>query len=72
MKNQPIWLRGVSHGARRSKNHASLAKDPAVQIKHCDVCGQTFDTADQDEVFHHGPEPHPPSSARPASSGPAS
>ena len=26
--------------------------------KHCKVCGQVFDTRDQDQVFHHDAEPH--------------
>jgi hypothetical protein len=28
--------------------------------KVCEVCGQALDTADQEEVFYHGPEHHPP------------
>jgi hypothetical protein len=26
--------------------------------KVCDVCGQRFDTRNQDQVFHHGSEAH--------------
>jgi hypothetical protein len=26
----------------------------------CQVCSQRFDTRDQDQVFHHSPEPHEP------------
>ena len=41
----------------------TLATDQAqrynvTRYKHCDVCDQTFDTHIQDDVFHHGPEPH--------------
>ena len=39
------------------------------KVKVCDVCGQAFATADLDEVFHHGPEPHEPSTARPEAAG---
>lgn len=28
--------------------------------KRCVGCGQTFDTRDQDQVFHHDGEPHEP------------
>lgn len=26
----------------------------------CDVCGQTFDTTDPEQIFHHDGEPHEP------------
>ena len=28
--------------------------------KRCDVCGQIFDTRDQDQVFHHDANAHEP------------
>jgi hypothetical protein len=39
----------------------------SAEMRHrvCDVCGQRFDTEDQDQVFHHGPEPHEPLEAEP-------
>jgi|CXWL01.1.fsa_nt_gi hypothetical protein len=36
----------------------------APTTKRCDVCGQVFDTRDQDQVFHHDTEPHEPLAVR--------
>ena len=33
---------------------------PNSTLRVCDVCGQLFDTLNENEVFHHCAEPHPP------------
>jgi hypothetical protein len=45
----------------RGEPKAELANVERLAFKRkCDVCGQVFDTRDQDQVFHHGVEPHEP------------
>lgn len=39
----------------------SFDQPPEPQrFRVCEVCAQQFDTEDQHQVFHHGPEPHEP------------
>ena len=35
-------------------------KSEQAGTRTCEVCGQTFDLSDVDQLFHHGPEPHEP------------
>lgn len=57
MKRDPFKLRAIFEARRGGQQQH--------KVKLCDVCGQAFATTDLDEVFHHGPEPHAPSAARP-------
>ena len=51
MNGELITLRVAFENAR-AENH--------MPWKVCEVCAQAFDTADQEEVFYHGPHRHPP------------
>lgn len=63
MENKSLSPRAIPFGSHQAKER--LMRESGARTKLCDVCGQTFDTSDQDEVFHHGPEPHAPSGGRP-------
>jgi hypothetical protein len=36
------------------------AEELPADRKRCAVCGQVFDTRDEEQVFHHDARPHPP------------
>jgi hypothetical protein len=41
--------------------HDRKPKPPKpTRYRVCEVCSQTYDIKNLDEVFHHGPEPHDP------------
>lgn len=44
--------------ARETASDAEQDSKPATEQKQCDVCGQVFDLADLDQIFHHDGRPH--------------
>jgi len=50
--------RGDGSTANLRQTPAADADEADLRYRVCEVCGQTYDTGDQDAVFHHGVEPH--------------
>lgn len=43
----------------RAENQSNVERLDTLR-KHCVVCGQSFDTRDQNHVFHHDGKAHEP------------
>lgn len=47
-------------------SHRERETPKLSRFRLCEVCGQTFDTEDLDQVFHHDPKPHLPMPPKPS------
>lgn len=56
---QEFWARRVDAEGRFGPWVLLPAPDSQERFERfCPTCGNWFDTRDQDQVVHHGPEPH--------------